>query len=102
LIFHIPKHQFRLPVYAHKKTWQRIDDNLVEMTKARLDAILTQVQANEDWSKVIIQDATVEDLNQAALQKHVSEFKKENPKYSNVDHWNDVDFLNKSETYKER
>jgi ATP-dependent DNA helicase RecG len=41
-------------------------------TKARLDAILTQVQANEDWSKVIIQDATVEDLNQAALQKHVS------------------------------
>jgi ATP-dependent DNA helicase RecG len=42
------------------------------MTKARLDAILTQVQANEDWSKVIIQDATVEDLNQAALQKHVS------------------------------
>jgi ATP-dependent DNA helicase RecG len=77
LIFHIPKHQFRLPVYAHKKTWQRIDDNLVEMTKARLDAILTQVQANEDWSKVIIQDATVEDLNQAALQKHVINLKKE-------------------------
>ena len=40
-IFKIPKHQFRLPVYAHKKTWQRIDDNLVEMTKSRLDAILT-------------------------------------------------------------
>jgi uncharacterized protein with ATP-grasp and redox domains len=27
--------------------------------------------------KVIIQDATVEDLNQAALQKHVSILKKE-------------------------
>jgi ATP-dependent DNA helicase RecG len=96
-IFHIPKHQFRLPVYAHKKTWQRIDDNLVEMTKARLDAILTQVQNNEDWSKVTIQDATIEDLDQAALQKARIEFKKRNPKYSNdVDHWNDVDFLNKS------
>jgi ATP-dependent DNA helicase RecG len=96
-IFHIPKHQFRLPVYAHKKTWQRIDDNLLEMTKARLDAILTQVQANEDWSKVTIQDATIEDLDQAALQKARIEFKKRNPKYSNdVDHWNDVDFLNKS------
>ncbi|SDW07014.1 ATP-binding protein [Flavobacterium degerlachei] len=96
-IFHIPKHQFRLPVYAHKKTWQRIDDNLVEMTKARLDAILTQVQANEDWSKVIIQDATIEDLDQQALQKARIEFKKRNPKYSNdLDHWNDVDFLNKS------
>jgi ATP-dependent DNA helicase RecG len=96
-IFHIPKHQFRLPVYAHKKMWQRIDDNLVEMTKARLDAILTQVQNNEDWSKVTIQDATIEDLDQAALQKARIEFKKRNPKYSNdVDHWNDVDFLNKS------
>ncbi|MEZ7506187.1 ATP-binding protein [Flavobacterium sp. Arc2] len=96
-IFHIPKHQFRLPVYAHKKTWQRIDDNLVEMKKARLDAILTQVQVNEDWSKVIIQDATIEDLDQEALQKARIEFKKRNPKYFNdVDHWNDVDFLNKS------
>jgi hypothetical protein len=40
--------------------------------KLVLDAILTQVQANEDWSKVIFKNATVEDLNQAALQKHVS------------------------------
>src|SRR6187402_1559886 len=61
-VFHIPKHQFRLPVYAHKKTWQRIDDNLVEMTKPRLDAILSQFQVNEDWSKVIISEATIEDL----------------------------------------
>jgi ATP-dependent DNA helicase RecG len=96
-IFHIPKHQFRLPVYAHKKTWQRIDDNLVEMTKARLDAILTQVQVNEDWSKVIIDEATIEDLDEEALRKARIEFKKRNPKYSNdVDNWNDVDFLNKS------
>jgi ATP-dependent DNA helicase RecG len=96
-IFHIPKHQFRLPVYAHKKTWQRIDDNLVEMTKARLDAILTQFQVNEDWSKVIIQEATIEDLDQEAIKKARIEFKKRNPKYSNdVDNWNDVDFLNKA------
>ena len=53
-IFHIPKHQFRLPVYAHKKIWQRIDDNLVEMTKARLDAILTQIQIKEvDLPRVV-------------------------------------------------
>lgn len=96
-IFHIPKHQFRLPVYAHKKTWQRIDDNLVEMTKSRLDAILTQVQHNEDWSKVIIPEATIEDLDLEALKKARVEFKKRNPKYSDeVDNWNDVDFLNKA------
>ena len=96
-IFHIPKHQFRLPVYAHKKTWQRIDDNLVEMTKSRLDAILTQIQANEDWSKVIISEASIEDLDKIAIQKARLEFVKRNPKYSNdVDSWSDLDFLNKA------
>lgn len=96
-IFHIPKHQFRLPVYAHKKTWQRIDDNLVEMTKARLDAILTQIQANEDWSKGIIEDASIDDLDPKAIEKARIEFKKRNPKYaSEVDGWNDAEFLNKA------
>ena len=96
-IFYIPKHQFRLPVYAHKKTWQRIDDNLVEISKARLDAILTQVQVNEDWTKIIITEATIEDLDKDAILKARIEFKKRNPKYADdVDNWNDVDFLNKS------
>lgn len=96
-IFHIPKHQFRLPVYAHKKTWQRIDDNLVEMTKARLEAILTQFQVNDDWSKVIIPEATIEDLDSEAIKKARIEFKKRNPKYSDdVDNWNDAEFLNKA------
>jgi ATP-dependent DNA helicase RecG len=96
-IFHIPKHQFRLPVYAHKKTWQRIDDNLVEMTKPRLDAILTQFQVNEDWSKAIIPEATIDDLDKEAIKKARLEFKKRNPKYSyDVDIWNDAEFLNKA------
>jgi ATP-dependent DNA helicase RecG len=96
-IFHIPKHQFRLPVYAHKKTWQRIDDNLVEMTKARLDTILEQVKVNEDWSKVIIPEATLEDLDSEAIKKARVEFKKRNPKYSTeVESWNDAEFLNKA------
>ena len=96
-IFKIPKHQFRLPVYAHKKTWQRIDDNLVEMTKSRLDAILTQIQISEDWSKTLINGATIEDLDKNAIEKAKIEFKKRNPKYENdVDNLSDVDFLNKA------
>ena len=96
-IFNIPKHQFRLPVYAHKKAWQRIDDNLVEMTKSRLDAILTEIQINEDWTKVIIPDATIEDLDKEAIQKARLEFIKRNPKYINdVEKWNDIEFLNKA------
>jgi ATP-dependent DNA helicase RecG len=96
-VFHIPKHQFRLPVYAHKKTWQRIDDNLVEMTRARLEAILTEVQLNEDWSAVIVPEATLEDLDKKAIVKARFEFKKRNPKYAlEVDNWDDSKFLNKA------
>jgi ATP-dependent DNA helicase RecG len=44
-----------LPVYAHKKAWQRIGDSLVEMTKERLDNILNESLIIEDWSKKIIE-----------------------------------------------
>lgn len=96
-IFKIPKHLFRLPVYAHKKTWQRIDDNLVAMTKSRLDAILTEIKINEDWSKEIIYEASIDDLDAEAIKKAKIEFIKRNPKYSDeIGKWSNVDFLNKA------
>ncbi len=96
-IFKIPKHLFRLPVYAHKKTWQRIDDNLVAMTKSRLDAILTEIKINEDWSKEIIDEASIDDLDSEAIKKAKIEFIKRNPKYSDeIGKWSDFDFLNKA------
>ena len=39
-IIHIPKHLPRRPVLAHQKAWQRTADSLVEMTNARMSAIL--------------------------------------------------------------
>lgn len=96
-IFKIPKHLFRLPVYAHKKTWQRIDDNLVAMTKSRLDAILTEIKINEDWSKEIIDEASIDDLDTEAIKKAKIEFIKRNPKYTDeIGKWSNVDFLNKA------
>jgi ATP-dependent DNA helicase RecG len=96
-LFKIPKHLFRLPVYAHKKTWQRIDDNLVAMTKSRLDAILTEIKINEDWSKEIINEASIDDLDTEAIKKAKIEFIKRNPKYSDeIGKWGDFDFLNKA------
>ena len=35
-VIHIPKHRPKLPVYAHDKAWQRIEDSLVELTQERL------------------------------------------------------------------
>ncbi len=96
-IFHIPKHQYRLPVYAHKKLWQRINDSLVEITAARLDAILTEVRLSEDWSAVIIPDATIDDLDENAIKKARTEFEKRNPKYTDeIGHWDTKKFLDKA------
>ena len=96
-IFNIPKHQFKLPVYAHKKAWQRIDDNLEVMTKPRLEAILNEIQLTEDWTSQIVAEATIDDLDGDAIKKARTEFKKRTPKYvDEVDLWNDSKFLDKA------
>jgi ATP-dependent DNA helicase RecG len=96
-IFQIPKHSFRLPVYAHKKCWQRINDSLVEITQSRLDAILTDVRPNEDWSAEIVPEATIYDLDDDAIKKARIEFVKQNPKHTNEEpNWDTVKFLNKA------
>ncbi len=96
-IVKVPKHQFRQPVYAHKKAWQRIGDNLVPMTKERLDNILNENLILEDWSKKIIEEASIEDLDKEAIKKARKEFIKRNPKYiDEIEKWNDIKFLDKS------
>jgi ATP-dependent DNA helicase RecG len=96
-IFNIPKHQFRLPVYAHKKAWQRIDDNLVSLTNARLNAILNEVRVLDDWTVCVVTEATMTDLDEAAIEKARKEFIKRNPKYENdIKTWDNGKFLDKA------
>jgi ATP-dependent DNA helicase RecG len=96
-VIDIPKHQPRLPVYAHKKLWQRVGDSLVEMRKERLNAILDEVTILDDWSAGVINDASVADLDETALLKARKEFIIRNPKYtSEIEHWDNSTFLNKA------
>ena len=96
-IVKVPKHSFRLPVYAHKKAWQRIGDSLVEMTKERLDNILNESLIIEDWSKKIIEKVSIEDLDKEAIKKARKEFIKRNPKYiDEIEKWDDIKFLDKA------
>lgn len=96
-IVKVPKHSFRLPVYTHKKAWQRIGDSLVRMTNERLDTILNENFNKEDWTKVIIEDATINDLDEEAIKKARIEFVKRNPRYSEeIESWNNAKFLNKA------
>ena len=64
----VPKHPFRLPVYAHGKAWQRIDESLVELTESRKKAILTEVHTVDDWTSAIVNGASIADLDDEALQ----------------------------------
>lgn len=96
-IFHIPKHQYRLPVYAHKKAWQRINDNLVEMNSARLNSILNELRVTDDWTAFTVDNATIEDLDEVAIEKAKQEFIKRNPKYKEeFSSWTNAKFLDKA------
>ena len=97
-VIHIPKHSPRLPVYAHKKAWQRIEDSLVELTPERRDAILSEPTVKmEDWSAQIVEGATIDDLDPEAIEKAREEFLKVYPKKSeDLKRWDNITFLNKA------
>ena len=96
-VIHIPKHRPKLPVYAHNKAWQRIEDSLVELTQERLNAILEENSPVFDWSAVIVDNATLDDLDGKALAKARDEYKAVHPRLADeVDEWDDMELLNRA------
>ena len=97
-VIHIPKHKPRLPVYAHRKAWQRIADSLVKMTPEREQKILSEPShAFGDWTANIIEGATIDDLDPDAIrmarEKYVEKFQS---RAKEVEGWDDATFLNKA------
>lgn len=68
-LVHVPRHAPRELVLAHDKAWQRDGDSLVELREDRRRAILAEPLAGEDWSAVIVPNATLADLDGAAIAK---------------------------------
>lgn len=97
-IIHIPKHLPRLPVYAHSKLWQRIEDSLVEMTPSRRETILTEPLTLDDWSAQIIPEATIDDLDPKAIALAREKYKElfNGARNAEIDSWTDEIFLNKA------
>lgn len=97
-VIHVPKHLKRQPVYAHNKAWQRLDDSLIEMTDSRRSAILEeQDDAAFDWTAEVIDDATTDDLEPAAILKAREGYKQRFPKLAKeCDGWSDKVFLDKA------
>ena len=68
-LVHVPRHAPRELVLAHDKAWQRDGDSLVELREDRRRAILAENLAGEDWSAAVVPDATLDDLDEAAIAK---------------------------------
>lgn len=97
-IIHIPKHQPRRPVYAHRKAWQRIADSLVEMTQERMQRILSEPSAVfGDWTANIIKDATIDDLDPDAIRMAREKYTERHERRAKeIESWDDATFLNKA------
>ncbi len=101
-IISIPKHAPRTPVIAHKKPWQRIKDSIVEMTKERMDAILSEPVAGKDWSGEIVPGATMADLDPKAIRLARDKYKELHPdREREIDGWDNSTFLNKAHITKQ-
>ncbi len=98
-VLHIPKHKPRLPVYAHDKAWQRLDDSLVEMRSERLDVILGEAVDVVDWSAQVVPAATLADLDSSALALARQKFKERHATaafFDQIDSWSPEVFLDRA------
>lgn len=101
-VINIPKHMPRLPVYAHKRLWQRIEDSLVEMTPSRRDKIITEPLAIDDWSAEVVPGASLADLDPKAIRVAREKYKElfNGARDAEIDSWTDEVFLNKAKLTK--
>lgn len=98
-VVQVPKHAPRRPVRAKSKAWQRVGDSLVELRADRLEAILCESLNGEDWSAVLVPQASLQDLDPTALalaRKQYADGNAAKPWASQIANWSDAAFLDKA------
>ncbi len=98
-VVHVPRHRPRLPVYAHDKAWQRLEDRIVELRSERLEVILGEPTELTDWSSEIVDGARLEHLHLDALRIAREKFKDRNRSavfISDINGWDNRTFLDKA------
>lgn len=96
ILFQIPAAPKGLPVAFEGHYYGRDGESLGALNIDELEKIRAQSNV-EDWTAVIVADATMEDLDNDAIKKARIEFAKRNPKYAEDMHtWSDAKFLDKA------
>ena len=97
-LVHVPRHAPRELVLAHDQAWQRDGDSLTGLREDRRRAILLEPLAGEDWSAVLVPQATLEDLDVAAIAKareKYAERHQREPWADQILHWSAEKLLDK-------
>ena len=96
VMFQIPAAPKGFPVAFEGHYYGRDNEELVPLNIEELERIRSQ-SITEDWSAVIIPDASLDDLDAHAIALARKNYKNKFPdKASDVDHWDDITFLNKA------
>ena len=96
VMFQIPAAPKGIPIAFDGHYYGRDGEELVPLNLEEIERIRAQ-STTEDWSAVIVPDATIEDLDEEAIRVARINFKNKFPeKASDVDLWDDEKFLNKA------
>jgi len=96
LMLKIPASPKGLPIAWKGHYYGRDGESLGPLNIEEIERIRAQKISN-DWSGIIIDNATIDDLSEEAIQKAKQLFLVKNPKLKNeLDKWDNVKFLNKA------
>ncbi|MDR0863974.1 MAG: putative DNA binding domain-containing protein [Candidatus Symbiothrix sp.] len=96
LMFQIPAAPHGIPVSFEGFYYGRLNESLIALNIEKIDRIRNQA-TNRDWSRKIVLDATIDDLDKEAILKAREQYKLRNPSLErDVDSWDDITFLNKA------
>jgi len=96
VMFQIPAAPKGIPIAFDGHYYGRDGEELSPLNLEELERIRAQA-VSEDWSAVIVPDATIDDLDGEAIAKARENYKNKFPeKAKEVDAWDDITFLNKA------
>lgn len=99
-MFQIPAAPKGIPIAYEGHYYGRDGENLVPLNIEEMERIRKQI-VGEDWSAVIVPDATIEDLDEEAIRVAKVNFKNKFPeKAEEMAQWDDITFLNKAKITK--
>lgn len=96
VLFQIPAAPQGIPVSFEGYWHGRDGESLGSLNLQELEEIRSQ-NRSEDWSSQIVEGATIQDLDEKAIEKARVEFVKRNPKYRDeISTWDNTKFLDKA------